>query len=400
DTLLVTAHWKNTHGPMSGAVYVFWPSDNGTPGDPSDDTWEFDAWLAPQYLYAADQFGSSAALSGNALVAGAFGHDHPVGSCGAAWVLRRNDNGTPGDRSDDYWTEEQKLFADDAAGGDYFGWSADMSGDTVVIGAYGDDDNGSASGSAYVFRYDAGVWTQEDKLMPSDGAEFDHFGYSVAVSGNLALIGADGDDDKADAAGSAYIFRRYDNGTPGDKSDDYWVQEDKVYAYDAAAGDQFGDSVALSAQLALVSAPFKDYAGKMGVGCAYLFRPNGGIWVLEDQLDGGPAAQNYDEFGRYRVSVDRARAAIGAANRDVGGYNSIGAARVFDYAEGPGDLNCDCFVEGFDIDAFVLALQSTPPDYPEYYAEYPDCDVMLADCNGDGAVNAFDIDAFIALLTG
>ncbi|MBU0640367.1 MAG: hypothetical protein KKB50_16000 [Planctomycetes bacterium] len=65
-----------------------------------------------------------------------------------------------------------------------------------------------------------------------------------------------------------------------------------------------------------------------------------------------------------------------------------------------GDLNCDGMVNGFDIDAFVLALNATPPDYPEYYAVYPDCDHMLADINQDGLVNGFDIDAFVALLGG
>jgi hypothetical protein len=65
-----------------------------------------------------------------------------------------------------------------------------------------------------------------------------------------------------------------------------------------------------------------------------------------------------------------------------------------------GDLNCDGRVNAFDIDAFVLALTSTPPSYPEYYAQYPGCDVMLADCNADGSINAFDIDPFVELLTG
>ena len=65
-----------------------------------------------------------------------------------------------------------------------------------------------------------------------------------------------------------------------------------------------------------------------------------------------------------------------------------------------GDLNCDGSLNGLDIDAFVLAVTGTPPDYPEYVAQYPDCDVTLADCNADGSLNGLDIDPFVDLLTG
>ncbi|WP_420207802.1 FG-GAP repeat protein, partial [Candidatus Electronema sp. JC] len=123
----------------------------------------------------------------------------------------------------------QKLMASDGAVEDHFGRSIAISGDTAVIGADGDDDNGIDSGSAYVFvRATDGTWTQQAKLLALDGAAGDHFGFSVAVSGDTAVIGAYGDDDTGIDSGSVYVFGRAADGT--------WSQQVKVPALDGAAG--------------------------------------------------------------------------------------------------------------------------------------------------------------------
>ena len=88
---------------------------------------------------------------------------------------------------------------------DGFGDSVSVSGDVAVVGAILDDDNGEFSGSAYVFRYDGAVWVEEEKLTASDGAAEDFFG-SVSISGDVALVGAWGDDDNGSDSGSAYVF--------------------------------------------------------------------------------------------------------------------------------------------------------------------------------------------------
>ena len=140
---------------------------------------------------AGDSFGISVAVSGDTAVIGAYGDD---GLSGSAYVFVRAD-GT--------WSQQAKLTAADVAIGNYFGYSVSVSGDTAVIGAYADDDKGSGSGSAYVFvRAAGGTWSQQAKLTADDGANFDRFGGSVAVSGDMAVIGAFIDDDK----GSAYMF--------------------------------------------------------------------------------------------------------------------------------------------------------------------------------------------------
>ena len=100
---------------------------------------------------------------------------------------------------------ETKLTASDGAAGNNFGYSVSVSGNVAIVGAY-DDEIGTGSGSAYIYRWKGTSWVEEQKLTASDGAEGDYFGYSVSVSGNVAIVGAYFDDDKGDASGSAYIY--------------------------------------------------------------------------------------------------------------------------------------------------------------------------------------------------
>jgi hypothetical protein len=105
-----------------------------------------------------------------------------------------------------------KLTAADGASGDWFGYSVALSGERIVIGAFYDDDNGSASGSAYVFEREGGTWQQKQKLTAADGASGDRFGFSVAISGERIVVTTYGDDDKGDNSGSAYVFENtYDD---------------------------------------------------------------------------------------------------------------------------------------------------------------------------------------------
>jgi len=154
---------------------------------------------------------------------------------------------------------EVKLLASDGAASDYFGWSVAISGDTAVVGAYNDDDKGSNSGSAYVFVRSGDTWTQQAKLLASDSAAYDYFGWSVAVSGDTAVVGAYMDDDKGNNSGSAYVFVR---------SGDTWTEQAKLTASDGAENDYFGISVAISGDTWLVGA-FNDDSSK---GSAYVYK--------------------------------------------------------------------------------------------------------------------------------
>jgi len=171
----------------SGSAYVFEKPPGGW--EDMTETAKLTAPDAPPNEY----FGYSVSISGDVAVIGAFYH----AGAGAAYVFRRDDDGTPSDPSDDSWVKEAILSASDAAEGDWFGYSVSISGDVAVIGAPWDDDGGADSSSAYVFEKPPGGWenmTETAKLTASDGATYDEFGCSVSISGDVVMIGAPGDD--------------------------------------------------------------------------------------------------------------------------------------------------------------------------------------------------------------
>ena len=215
--------------------------------------------------------------------------------------------------------QEAKLTAADAAERDRFGISVSLSGARALIGAYFDDDAGESSGSAYVFLFDGATWTQEAKLTASDAVAFDQFGYSVSLSDDRALVGAYFDDDAGESSGSAYVFA-FDGAT--------WSQEAKLTANDAEAFDRFGYSVSLSDERALVGAPLDDDAGTDS-GSAYVFAHDGGAWVQEAKLIADDAAEN-EVFGGA-VSLLGERALVSALGEGGMGEGS-GSAYVFQLA--------------------------------------------------------------------
>jgi hypothetical protein len=136
-------------------------------------------------------------VDGDTALVGASGDDDAGFSSGSAYVFTRS--GTA-------WTQQAKLTAADAASGDQFGYAVSVDGDTALVGARFDDDAGSFSGSAYVFTRSGTVWTQQAKLTAADAAGGDEFGWSVSVDGDTALVGAYLDDDGGTDSGSAYVF--------------------------------------------------------------------------------------------------------------------------------------------------------------------------------------------------
>ena len=157
------------------------------------------------------------------------------------------------------WGNEVRLIASDGEFYDAFGCSVSLSGDYAAIGAHWDDDSGLYSGSAYIFHYNGLNWVEKAKLTASDGEANDEFGMSVSISGNYAVIGAYKDDDNGVDSGSAYIF--YYNGLS-------WVEQAKLTASDGEAYDFFGESVAITDNYILVGAL---NAGDNNTGAAYVY---------------------------------------------------------------------------------------------------------------------------------
>ena len=146
-------------------------------------------------------------------------------------------------------TQASKLVPPDNQSDDYFGIAASISGNYAIVGAKIDDDIATNSGSAYIYKYTASGWKQVMKLLPSDGASSDYFGGAVSMSGDYAIIGNMYDDVSYSNSGSAYIFKRYGN---------KWFQEVRINASDLEASDNFGQSVSISGDYAIVGAYQED----------------------------------------------------------------------------------------------------------------------------------------------
>ena len=217
------------------------------------------------------------------------------------------------------FVQEAKIVASRGVAWAWFGWSVAMSGDTVVVGASGDDGGHPHKGSAYIFVRDGSTWSQQAKLTASDGESLADFGSSVAISGDTVVVGACYDDAPHPESGSAYVFVRRSS---------TWTERQKLTASDAAAGDKFGRSVAISGDTIVVGAEYADGA-HLDSGSAYVFVRSGSAWSEQAKLTASDGAED-DRFGDS-VAVSPGGVVVGAwGDDDAGSYS--GSAYVF----GPG----------------------------------------------------------------
>lgn len=262
-----------------------------------------------------DRFGWSVDIDGDFAVVGAYADDFGAANpnMGSAYIFQKV--GTE-------WVEIQKIFSSDQDDYDRFGWSVAIDGNYIIVGAYAEDHNLldsdplASAGAAYIFeRNEDGVWEQVQKIIASDRAADDEFGWSVAIDGTTAIVGAHIDDkDAAGAgymyhAGSAYIFDRAGDGT--------WSQTQKIVASDRSPGfeyapdhedwnDRFGESVAIWNNYIAVGGPF---ASK-----AYAFERSGGVWTQVSMLT-YPGISWLDRAAP--VSIDSNVIALGAQTEDL-----------------------------------------------------------------------------------
>ncbi len=264
--------------------------------------------VLPMRIGAGDSFGFSVAISGTTAVAGAIYSDENGEESGSAFVFIHDGS---------QWVKQALLLPSDGQAYDHFGWSVALSGDTAVIGAKDEDENGSGAGAAYVFVRSGSSWSQQGKLLASDGATADGFGYSVAVDGDTAIIGATGDDDQGNGSGSAYVFLR---------SDTSWSQQAKLLADDGSTGDSFGSSVSLSGDTAAIGADATDDQTIEDAGAVYVFTRSGTAWSQEAKLLASDSV-TWGKFGDS-VSLDLDTLLVGAPGND-GRVADTGAAYVF-----------------------------------------------------------------------
>jgi hypothetical protein len=292
-SVAIAGHWILVGAPadsysgvyQSGSVYAF----RRTGGQ-----WSQASVLLPPDASAQQSFGLSVAIAGPTAVAGAIGDADNGPLSGAAYVFDWRGA----------WQPTQKLTPGDGAADDRFGQSVSLSGGTLLVGAYRDDDTASNSGSAYTFTRRGNRWEEGAKLLANDGASGAAFGYSVALGGDLALVGA-----PFHGSGAAYAFERRGN---------RWEQAPSIVGSDSAAGDQFGRAVGIQGGTLLVGAPNASEAGISG-GAAYSFVRARGAWTESAKLTASDAA-NGDNYG-ISVAPFGTTALVGAwAQGDNGTY--------------------------------------------------------------------------------
>ena len=263
----------------SGAAYVFTRPTDGTDGWDGEIT---ETVKLTAYQGAADdEFGISVAVDRNTILVGAHQNDADTNNAdtnsneGAAYIFTKfGDVWGNAPASGSLRVETAKLIASDAAADDEFGISVAVDGNTAVIGARQND---AGNGTAYVFTKVSGVWSQKAKLTASDGAADDEFGYSVAVDGDTVVVGAYQDDDNGNLSGSAYVFTR--------DSTKEWSQAAKLTASDGAAEDYFGISVAVDSDTLVVGA-YQDDDNGDDSGSVYNFTRNANVWSQKTKLTG------------------------------------------------------------------------------------------------------------------
>ena len=303
---------------VSGDVAIigaYFDDDSGS-NSGSAYTYRFNGsdWVEEQKLVPADGdvddlYGRDVRVCGDVALVGSLWDDDLGSDSGAAYIYRFNGSA---------WVEEQKLTASDGGPGDYFGGAISLSGDVVAVGALNQDGVGINSGSAYVYRFDGTSWVEEAVLVAFDGEAGDKFGSSVLVSGDHLMVTASEDDDLGGSSGSVYVYR-HDGLT--------WVQTQKLTASDGDILDRFGSSLGLDGDTLLVGASLDDDAGENS-GSVYVFQHDGLVWIETQKLVASDGASG-DRFG-LSVGIDGNAAVIGASSVDDPGFLS-GAMYHFRY---------------------------------------------------------------------
>jgi hypothetical protein len=265
----------------SGVVHVFEQDDRGRWGEVQR--------LGPREGARGDWFGTSVAMSGDVAIVGAPLDGGRGTAAGTAYVFERDGTGN--------WRRTQ-LTAHDGQGTDRFGTSVAIAQDRAIVGAVGDNDRGYHSGTAYVFERRGGVWIEAAKLTPGDGVRRDEFGWSVAIAGDLAVVGTLA----AHRPGSAYVFQRDAAGR--------WSESQKLLASDGGVGDRFAWSVAVAGGRILAGRPGRIVEGEVvDEGAVYAF--------TRDDEAAGAWAESQKLTARVRRAVEAAGADASPVSSDA-----------------------------------------------------------------------------------
>lgn len=327
--------------------------------------WTQQAKLVSDDASESDQFGHAVSLDSDTALISApnYRNNQPDGfASGVAYVFTR---------SEGLWSQQARILPDDGAALNYFGESVSIHGDTALIGSDSDDDLGNNSGSAYIFTRSGSAWTQHSKLLPSDGAAENYFGGSVSIHNNTAVIGAYGHTDNGENSGTAYIFT-LDEGS--------WTEHTKLLPDDGAEGDLFGVRVAINADTVVASSVYDDDIATDS-GSAYVFSRSEGTWSQQSKLLPTVGGGVRDWFG-YSIAVSNDAAIVGSVFGSTKGKQGFGSAYIYELScsDCPADFTGDGTLDFFDISEFLTAFGNQDP---------------IADFNTDGSFDFFDMSEFL-----
>ena len=301
---------------MEGSIFIFKKDEGGV------DNWGEIKKITTSDKSMYDKFGYSLSIEGGYLIVSSINDDDNGSNSGSVYIFKKDQGGS------DNWGQIKKLTASDAGPGDNFGSSVSKSGDYIVITAPLDDDNGSNSGSAYVFKKDEGGtdnWGQIKKLTASDAVANDRFGNTVSNYGDYIVIGALLDDDNGSASGSVYIFYKDYGGV------DNWGQVKKLTSSDAAANDRFSWGLQIYNNYIVAGASYDNSPNMTNTGSAYIFRNDTfgrtSFFNLEAAID------DYRIFNKRLTNAEISDLASG------GNANVLGNAIVMDRID-VNDISC------------------------------------------------------------
>lgn len=377
DVIVSGAVWDAPRGDQSGSAYVF---------EKIDGTWTETLKLIPDNGGSFDHFGRSVSVSGDTIVVGAQNEDTAGSDSGAAYVFERDGN---------TWVQTIMLKASDAGGTDRLGWRVDIDGDTIITSAHREDERGSDAGAAYIFVRDGDTWTEQAKLLASDGVAGDEFGHDVAISGDRVIVGAYKHDEGGSSAGAVYVFER---------AGEVWTQTAKLTASDRNTGYHFGRFIELDGQTALIGSPFWH---PQNYGAAYVFRLENQVWTEEARLHS--VVQTSQEWYASSVAIEGDIALAGSfwINDD-----NPGSAQVNARVDGTWDSayeiltkdgrNADSFGRSPDLSNGIAVISADGDndrgvDSGSIYVYDLGCGGCPADLDANGSLDADDFFLYLDL---
>ena len=304
---------------------------------------------------ASDEFGQAIDISGDAIIVGANRHDHPASTDdeGAAYIYRYDGSA---------WTQEAELGLSGPSSDEYgFGEAVAISGDVAVVGTWPGDD---IEGAAFVYRFDGSDWVQKAKLTPTGTVQ--GFGYSVDIDGDVILVGARRDDTNGTDKGSVYVYRY---------SGSSWVEED---TWDGQAnGDQFGRSVAIHGDTAVVGAPLVDFTTPTisDAGSVYVYEYASSAWTLTDTLTAPDKATDF-WFGTS-VDISSEIIAVGSPRHDDRDITDNGSAYLYRHSGSSWDHEetlepTDAYKDANDRFGISVATYGDTPIVGSWYGDQND----------------------------